>query len=600
MGMRQKEMQQREMGRRESKTISLDSMRHSVLKLSHLPATSSLNSESIAPSVLVAMQRLVAIVAQLRSAPDPDGIDPSHTPETLSLYVFEEAQDVLEAWQQAIQGQGNQASAHPDQGQPSEQLNNQPVTAIESGTYTNLKSQHDRLKGGEGGVPPSWELCSHTPICTPSSLNWDQSAWTEYLELKQLASWLLWGTARSSHTVMRLMEGSSARCLQPDQSWQTGILRLVPLLSLSTTDATYIIDLATHQCFSEPPNFPDVLAADRTIQIDLGLSDPDLSNPDLSEHIPNPGSMVPIAVAELIRTLNQQIRSTTPAIVPFLEGKTTELLMPNFPWQTGYTQLYYALEFFPLSAPALPLLGDPLIRFTNSDWLKQHQALIQDQQIKSSLAELAKLSGGNLSELNPSLLSLPTLVTNACQLSDRLQTGWAMISRRFVTQKLSVSELAVRLHWCLIHSAYEVMQLMSGISATLFCPHASYQSGTLRFLMVLKIQTPELEWILDLATTEVLEMHRSPLPTDAIVQSPAIPWCHQPNLLGQLEAMFWQQVYRAIPEIKLLVQGAEIDLLQRGLSGKSHFAENQEWQPGVIQLQGEFQFLPGHTTIGVS
>lgn len=553
--IKQAKIRQEQMEPGENKTEILPSIQQIVLKLTHPPATFCLNSEPIAPSVLAAMQRLVAIVTQLRSPLNNEAVNQPHTPETLSLYVFEEAQDVLEAWQKADQAGTDQARTDQtrttsDQVLFNNQLGNQPIAALGS------------------AIQPTWQ---------------------GYFELQQLASWLLWGTARSSHTVMRLMEGKPTKYLQLDQSWQTGILRLVPLLSLYTTSAIHTIDLATEQSFSGTLGFPNALAADRTIQVDLDSPDSALSSQAM-------------VVTELIRTISQQIRSTTPAIVPFLEGTSTEFLMPHFAWQTGSIRLHYELEFIPFPSVSSPILADPLIQFTNPVWLKQHQALISEQQTVSTLSELANLpsgdlSDGDLSSVKPVLLSLPTLVAHACQLSDRWQTGWAIASRRFVTQKLSVNELAVRLHWCLIHSAYEVMQLMSGISVTLLSPHAPYQTGTLRFLMALKIQTPELEWVLDLATTEILAS-RSPLPADAIVQSATIQWCRQPSLLGHLEAIFWQRIHSAIPEVKLLLQGAEIDLLANDPLETGDLDKNQAWQPGIIQLQGGFQFVPSSTAIG--
>ena len=488
-----------------------------VLKLPYLPPDSTANAQPIAPSVSSAMQRLVELVIQLRSATGNEAIHhPPHTPETLSLYVFEEAQDVLEALH------------HTDQQQ-------QWVEPIAS------------------SVP---------------------SAWQGYFWLNPLASWLLWGTARSSYEIMRLMEGCVVNCLQPDQTWQTHILRLVPLLSLHVPDATYTDNLYTIDLTTDRVALTKQ-TADRIIQFG--------ATPFGTTQFPSALSQSPIATTELIARLTQQIQAVTPAIVPFLQGIPADFLIPHHPWQTGSIQLHYELEVYELEfpsfscAPSASPLSTPQIKFTDLIWLEQYQALIVQQQLTSLLNWITELPVAT----EESFPTLSALVASACQIADRLEKGWDIAARRFVTQSLNCNELAARLHWCLIHSTYEVMQLISGIPVTLLCPHASCQTGILRFLVSLRIQTPDSEWILDLATGQAYKTDRSPLPTDAIVQSETSKWCEQPHSLAHLEATIWCQIHRFVPEIKLLLQGAEIDLLDNA----------QEWQPGIIQLQGHFEFV---------
>lgn len=494
-----------------------------VLKLLYPPSNSTATAQSIAPSVLSAMQRLVELVIQLRSATDREAANHSpHTPDTLSLYVFEEAQDVLDAL-------------------------------------------HHANQDGQESIAPS-----------------TSSAWQGYFWLNPLASWLLWGTARSSYEIMRLMEGCAVNCLQPDQTWQTHILRLVPLLSLHIpdaidTDTSYTIDLATDLATDRV--FVGKQTADRIIQFDLDQFG--------STQFPSVLPQSPIATTELLTSLVQQIQTATPAIVPFLQSIPADFLIPQRSWQTGSIQLHYELEIYELeqnslssSLPAAPR-SIPQIKFTDPSWLDQYQALIVQQQLISPLNGTPELS---VAADVPSS-SISALVASACQIADRLQQGWDIATRRFVMQSLNCNELAARLHWCLIHSAYEVMQLISGVPATLLCPQSSCQTGTLRFLVALRIQTPDSEWILDLATGQAHDTKRSPLPVDAIVQSEASKWCEQPHALAHLEATLWQQVHRFIPEIRLLLQGTEIDLLINPLD------HTQEWQPGTIQLQGQFEFV---------
>lgn len=467
------------------------------------------------------MQRLVEIIAQLRSSAIGGATDQPPHPEALTLYVLEEAQDVLEALHTVAQAIDQAIDHTVDQDKPLNQ-----------------------------------------PMALP------QSRWQGYFRLSSLVPWLLWGTVRSSDQVMQLMEGRTAR-LQIDRTWQTGMLRLMPLLSFSATDAVHTIDLATGD-LAIGTSCGNPLAADRLIDFD------------------SPLGQSPVTVTALLNQLNSQIQATTAAIVPFLQGIPAELLMPQSPWQTGSIQLHYQLEFIPTSISPLLLSPSPLptpaspppcLKFTDSTWLKQYQSIITQQQLTRLLSERTN----GLSE--ESVPSLPSLVAAACQVSEQIQTGLAIISRRFVTEELSLSQLAMRLHWCLIHSAYEVMQLLSGIPATVWLPQSTCQTGTLRFSIHLRMQTPQLEWILDLATGQSLAAPRSPLSPGAIGQSYESQWCTQPISLAHLEKTLWQQVHQSIPEIKLLLQGAEVDLLENG-----EMENGQAWQPGVMQLQGNFEF----------
>jgi hypothetical protein len=505
------------------------------------------------------MQRLMQIVTQLRSPAIGASDNLSHDPEALTLYVLEEAQDVLDALQ----------------------------SAAEAGEFT-----------------AELDLNRTLTASLPDQSIGQAYCW-EYCQLSSLALWLLWGTVRSSHEVMQLMEGRTASCLQPDQTWQPGMLRLVPLLSLRTADAKVpenqalenriaLVDLATGQLFTGG------LAADRLIQFDSILCPQ------------------PVAVAAFVDSLSQQIQITTPILIPFLQGISTELLIPGDRWQTGVMQLCYALEFTTFSLATLLPPPPSLLRFkfADSTWLEQYQTLITEQQLTCSLSGFLPgflpgfLSGTTgTSTTEQPFPALSALVAQACHLSEQLHTGWTIASRNFVRQELSGTELAMRLHWCLIHSAYEVMQLLSGVRATVWVPQSACQTGRLRFLIVMRIQTPTSEWVIDLATGQILEEFseggRAPLPPDAIVQSQDSPWCHQPTLLGHLETMIWQHIHCSVPEMKLLLQGTEIDLFSHNPDSHNPDSHNpdshnpdshnpdshdlaQNWQAGVMHLQGSF------------
>ncbi|MBI4781840.1 MAG: hypothetical protein HY785_11030 [Oscillatoriophycideae cyanobacterium NC_groundwater_1537_Pr4_S-0.65um_50_18] len=385
----------------------------------------------------------------------------------------------------------------------------------------------------------------------------DDSA-IDYIAIKDLTSWLLWGIARSAYGAMRLLEGTPARILQPDQSWQTGILRLVAQLQVKAPALSHAFDLVTQQVAAE------VLTDDRLIQLGDSMLYPQ-----------------PTTIAEAVDLLRRQIQATTPALTDFLIGTQTELLMPQQPWQPATFYLSLGFEFTPAPPPPAAVL-QPRLKFTDPVWIEQYQETI--------------------AHLEP--------VPEAEAAIDRLQTDLTLTSRNFLQQEWQTNELALRLLWCFSHSAYEVMQLMSGVAVSLLQPDRPWETGTLRLWIGLTVQTPELDWGMDLMTghesggfsaiaqpaeiapevtpeitqsnfAQPSEVTPTTVELNSVVRSPELPWLQQPALLEALEAQVQQHIAQTTPELLLLLQGTEVDLMD----------QDGEWQSGWMQLSIGFEFL---------
>jgi hypothetical protein len=364
----------------------------------------------------------------------------------------------------------------------------------------------------------------------------------DYIVIKDLTSWLLWGIARSAYGAMRLLEGTSARILQPDQSWQTGILRLVAQLRVNAPALSHEFDLVTQQAV------PDILTDDRLIQLGDSTLYPQ-----------------PTTIAEAISLLSRQIQATTFALKPFLVGTQTELLIPQQPWQPATFHLSLGFEFTATALPAAPAL-QPCLRFTDAAWMEDYQEAIAHQ--------------------------VPTLEaqTEEAQ-TEEAQTDLTLTSRNFLQQEWQTDELALRLLWCFSHSAYDVMQLMSGIPVSLLQPDRPWETGTLRLWIGLTVQTPELDWCLDLMTghamggfseiEQPLEIAPVAVELNSVVRSPELPWLQQPTLLEALEAQVQQHIAQTTPELLLLLQGTEVDLMDKA----------GEWQSGWMRLGISFEFM---------
>ena len=157
-----------------------------------LPILNHRDSWKVIPEVVVAMERLMAIVDLVRS---PSGGWPGEreaTPENLLPYVMDEAMDILEAMEHSWIQTGLPVS--------------HPLASLQ-------KLLHDRLI------------------------------------LSDAIAHFLWGIARSSVDTMQLLGGLAAECFQAGQDWTPGILRLMAILTIQTPTTQWVLDLVT----AEPP-----------------------------------------------------------------------------------------------------------------------------------------------------------------------------------------------------------------------------------------------------------------------------------------------------------------------------------------------------------
>jgi hypothetical protein len=476
--------------------------------------------------------RLMYTIEQVRSPENGWPDDQLPTPETLLPYVEDEAQDVL-----------------------------------------------TRLQGYQQ------QNATQLPITTTSSHA--EQIWDGYFTVRLLAPWLIWCTVRASYVVMQLMEGIVASVSESEQVWQTGIFRLAPVLALETNSQTLPIDLATGQLiWPQLPNSASVQSEECQL---------------CRESVP---------LGDLMQELMDQIQRMTPELVPLIQGLSVNALVPGQVWQTGQIRLHLTAEFIvdaddlvidrmleseTLNAiaevglitpdlhagtPVLTPMRQPLIRLTDDQWLERYiPTLIREALIREPAAsESSAIARPN------SLLSMPMLtsvVSDAWQLNDSLRDSLTSSSYDSLYHSLRLSELVTRLMWCVGRSAYAVMQLMGGVRARVLQPKVMWMSGTLRLLVNLDIQTPELNWEVDIATGRSPHSDAVSINQMAIVQSAHSQWCQHFTAISDLQDKLFQEVWRYHSELMLLFEGTTADILISG----------QDWQPCSIRLRPSFELL---------
>ncbi len=157
-------------------------------------------------------------------------------------------------------------------------------------------------------------------------------------DLTQLLPRLLWNLTSSDYSVMVLLGGVKAEVLQPLKPWQTGILRLAPLLEIRGETTRQVVDLATQQAPSQAakPLKPWAIARLSPEQLILA--------PAAVATLPSWDG------ATLLGELRQRVGAGAPELVPLFEGIAIEQqIPPDEAWQPASLQLHLSLEFFPTS-----------------------------------------------------------------------------------------------------------------------------------------------------------------------------------------------------------------------------------------------------------
>jgi len=492
---------------------SMPALQHWVLRITE-PPLQPLPPLLEAPKVLVAMQRLVDIIQLVRSPAGGWHRDRPATVENLLPYVTEEACDVLETLEHTL----DQWSQHPAEG------------------------------------AESW-LSAHL--------------WHNYCLAADFAPQLLWGMARSSYAVMRLLEGVPAQITTAEGEGRTGIVRLAALLHGAMAEQHQVADLVTQHP-------PEVLLDEAiALQILAGYPMPE----------PQPTGTV-------LHTLVQHVRMTTPAVLSFLEGIAVNALAPGHPWQTGTLKLELAFAFYEgsYSPPALPAAEAEdatvtRLKFTDTVWLDAYRTTIIQNHLATLIPQLPAYQNLANAEVPPLTEEvLPTLVKNACEVADLLEQAPPFLDTAETEEGVRLEDLTNWLLWCVSRSAYGVMHLVGGLPCRLLQPGSDWQTGRLRLLLTLKLHTPEGDRYIDLATGQLPEPDVFPLEADVVVQSTTSEWLLHPCLIEHLQKQVMDSILQTLPELQWLIDGTTIELWQ----------PNRQFQAAEAKLMVDFDFRVQH------
>jgi len=559
-----------------------DTVHQTVLKfVNPLACQQTIATEASSENLLAAMQRLVTMINTLRSSLPPSLDESSERLQdkalTLDLipYVSEEAYDVMDT----LREEKSHKEAASSQHAPTEQ---------QAGAVSN-------------------QLNSRLTRSSPHPL----------IAIDTLIPSVLWSIARSSYSAMHLIEGGRVTCWQPDQGWAVGMLRLVVMLEAETPAVRWCFDLATGypaESLLEP--LAIVQSDELALPIRCALAEASLSTS-------------PCQVHHQLQAVLQRLQIEVPGLSAFLHGVAVELLQPGTNWQAGKLRLRLGFAFSaqtpddadsegirthpelieaelmdemagntqssssqsaaPLTQPIAGLLAkthvvvnptvrslkpSTLVRVTEADTLEHYIQQLVQQQLEQSLCQLRSQQ---VSDDESAQLAL--VVQTAIARCDH-DPGAAGIG--LLHPMLLMDELVPKLLWAITSSTYEIMQLVGGLPTQVLQPYANWQQGTLRLLAALHLKTVDVDDTLDLSTGRSINADAARLGLGTIIQTNAMLGS-QPIPLETLTTHLQQQLYDAVPEYRLLLDGVSIACLED---------VEQDWQTGTMKLSVSLAFIP--------
>ncbi len=402
------------------------------------------------------------------------------------------------------------------------------------------------------------------------------------LPIPSLIPHLLWMLASSGYEVMHLIEGVRARLYEGDSLVAVRVIRLVPVLVLTTERGSYALDLVT-QASPLPSRYLASATALRLVENDL---DNQLMRPeDLLAHI--------LALTH----------RTQPILHNLLEvGREVRVLIPCQPWQCGTLRLHLYLADTGLGtspdaskpADASPAvftlddfantLADPAectaagilgywLTFTDEDWIHQFLSSYAQQVMRQGLWQQTKAT----TVADERELNCVALAYDAVSL---VHGPNALFKHTFVHEPALVADVWPRLRWYLAQSSERIMQLMGGLQAQVLCPGCGWQPGTLHLRSLLHLVTPTETWLIDLSTGKLLLIEPSALPADAVLETTdTAAWANH-HTMAELEGLVSQDLAQHAPAMAALGQGTDVNL---------HCLESKEgYQAARLSLSWRF------------
>ena len=465
-------------------------------------------SVRLSPEAIADIQQLLTILDQLH-APDsgwPDELP--KTPEAIAPYVAEEVDRVLDQDWSPV---------------------SDPVLS---------RGQSCGQSIGKGAIASPVEPSHLTLEAWLSHLMWQVvcSDWTMMQWLEGVAAWQLRSEDHAEDESEDRSKDHSEDELegQSEDQEESGLVRLMPCIEFSFDDHQTRLDLTTYRS-------PAACLPAETVLRTVRLSKAEETT-----------------VAALLDRITDGL-SMVPVLRSLLAGQSIRLLQPGQQWQTVTVSMGVGLEFRPYPVEAI-MGGDRTgwpnlqVQFTPTDWRLQVQSMLVQTQQRRAI-EAKAFQWRTIAQQDDAVFEL---VRQADELVAQFKHPLWQTHCTVVENAIALQDLNHWLIWNLSRCDDRVMQLLGGVAMRSLQPGQGWQSGRLRLVAALQIETPNRTLAIDLATGQRLTADA--IDQRAIVQSLGTDWTAPAIPASDLLASVQQNIGDRSPVVQPFQEPVDIEL----------------------------------------
>lgn len=534
----------------------------------------------VSQPLLEAWERLVDIVAELRSPNSGWPANTPQTPENLLPYLSEEALEVLEVWQ-------NEPPPNP------------PLKRGEQGPY--------------------------------------------YIRVLDFIPQLLWYIVRSSDDVMGLLAGVKAKVSQPHQISETGTLRLVVILK-GDPIPSWCIDLVTNQQATRSLLSPGSLIESSETNItktatpcpqliaqieqkiqeatpklkeffqgsDIEFLEPGniwqsgkLQLKFAFEFIPDPPNQTeifqfdsPTKTSNMTQTnsLLYDNNWTVESEKLLLEDSGADWqISPLEDWEMSLASSSFlsTTETFSDILQEPSLLLETKVKLTNQNLLEGYFSALMQQQISRFIISQNYTQKQQNSQIKGQVSDpINELIRAACELVDAIEKPESLDTLNWLGLEIFMPDLTKKLLWQIVKNNYDIMQLVGGVNAQVLSPSSDWIAGTLRVMVIFQIEVSGIPMQIDVTTGQILPSDIDILPDDAIVQSQNSDMIKAPMGIESLLRQIEEKLETISPELGIWINGTEIDYHPPKNSSSQYGINYTQWESAKTKITFAFQLTP--------
>ncbi len=549
-----------------------------IVKLDRAGFEAHLLPSTVSQPLLETWERLVDIVAELRSPNSGWPANIPQTPENLLPYLSEEALEVLEVWQ-------NDPPPSPRRGESCSDYI-RVLDFIPQLLWYIVRSSDDvmgLLAGVKAKVSQSHQISETGTLRLVVILKGDPiPSWCIDLVTNQ-------DTTRSLLSPGSLIESSETNITKTAIPCQKLIADIEQKIQAATPKLKEFFHLSDIQ-FLEPGN----IWQSGQLQLKLAFE----FIPDPPNETENFQFFPPKKTSEMTQNtfLLYDNNWTVESEKWLLEESAADLQIPPLEdWEMSLASSSFVstTETFSDILQEPSLLLETKVKLTNQNLLEGYFSALMKQQISRFIISQNYIkknvkSGMKVQVSDP----INQLISTACELVDAIEKPESLDTLNWLGLEIFMPDLTKKLLWQIVKTNYDIMQLVGGVNAQVLSPSCDWITGTLRLMVIFQIEVSGTSLQIDVTTNQLLPSDIDILPDDAIVQSQHSNIMKEPMGIESLLRQIEEKLETISPELGIWINGTEIDYHPPKNSSSQYGINYTQWESGKTKITFALQLTP--------